>query len=104
MGSDACKKCHAAEIDQWERTPHHLTIDTLHRKPEANAIARKTGTPSPWMAWIPVVNLVLMCRIAGRPGWWLLLLPLCCFLRCHLSFSCCLCFSSHDKHTHTHKM
>lgn len=46
IGSDACKKCHAAEIAQWELTPHHLTIDTLHRKPEAKAIADRLGLRS----------------------------------------------------------
>lgn len=38
------------------------------------AIARKTNTPGAGMAWIPVVNLYLMCRIGRRPGWWFLLL------------------------------
>ena len=37
-------------------------------------IASKTGTPDGWMAWVPIVNLYLMCRIAGRPGWWTILL------------------------------
>lgn len=46
MGADACRKCHAAEVAQWERTPHHLTIDELHRKPEAKAIAKKLGLRS----------------------------------------------------------
>ena len=36
-------------------------------------IARKTGTRHSWMAWIPVLDFILMCRIAGRSGWWLLL-------------------------------
>ncbi len=46
IGSDACKKCHAAEITQWEQTPHHQTIDTLHRKPEAKEIAKRLGLRS----------------------------------------------------------
>lgn len=46
LGSDSCKKCHAAEIAQWEQTPHHRTIDTLHRKPEAKAIADRLGLRS----------------------------------------------------------
>ncbi len=37
-------------------------------------IANKTGTPNSWFAWIPILNLYLMCKIAGRPGWWLILL------------------------------
>ena len=36
-------------------------------------IARKTGTPGGLMAWIPIANIVLMCRIAGKSGWWALL-------------------------------
>jgi hypothetical protein len=41
-------------------------------------IAGKTGTPGGWMAWIPIANLVLMARIAGRSGAWavLCLIPL----------------------------
>jgi hypothetical protein len=40
-------------------------------------LARKTGTPNAWMAWIPVVNLFLMCQIGRKPAWWgvLLLIP-----------------------------
>lgn len=38
------------------------------------AIARKTNTPGAAMAWVPILNLVLMCQIARRPGWWVLLL------------------------------
>jgi len=36
-------------------------------------MARKTGTPDGWLAWIPIVNLYLMCKIGGKPGWWLIL-------------------------------
>lgn len=39
-----------------------------------STIARKTGTPSSWMAWVPIANLVLMCRIAKKPGTWVLLM------------------------------
>tara|TARA_Y100000310_G_C20625088_1_gene785402 strand:+ start:40 stop:354 length:315 start_codon:yes stop_codon:yes gene_type:complete len=41
-------------------------------------IAKKTNTKDEWLAWIPIVNLYLMCRIAKKPGWWviLLLIPL----------------------------
>ncbi len=46
IGADGCKKCHAAEVDQWLRTPHAQTIDTLHRKPEAKAIADRLGIRS----------------------------------------------------------
>jgi uncharacterized membrane protein YoaK (UPF0700 family) len=33
----------------------------------------KAGHPG-WMAIIPILNIYIMCKIAGRPGWWLLLL------------------------------
>ena len=36
-------------------------------------IARKTGTEHGWLAWIPIANAYLMCKVAGKPGWWLLL-------------------------------
>ena len=34
------------------------------------AIAKKTNTPNPWLAWIPVANVYLWLRIAGLSGWW----------------------------------
>jgi len=37
-------------------------------------IAHKTGTGSAWMAWVPIFNVYLMCKVAGKPGWWLLLI------------------------------
>ena len=36
-------------------------------------IASKTGTPDGWLAWIPVANVYLMCKIAGKPTWWVVL-------------------------------
>ena len=39
-------------------------------------IARKTNTPMPWLAFIPIANLYLMVSIAGKPIWWLALLLL----------------------------
>jgi hypothetical protein len=36
-------------------------------------IARKTGTEHGWLAWIPIANVYLMCKVADKPGWWLLL-------------------------------
>ena len=32
----------------------------------------KAGQPG-WAAIIPIYNIYVMCKIAGRPGWWLLL-------------------------------
>ena len=36
-------------------------------------IANKTSTPNPWLAWIPIANIYLMCKVADKPGWWLIL-------------------------------
>jgi len=51
-------------------------------------IAQKTGTPNPWLAWIPFANFYLMCRVAGKPGRWtiLLCLPLITFVILLLTF------------------
>lgn len=38
------------------------------------AMAKKTNTPNGWMAWVPILNIYLMVQIAGKPGWWFLLL------------------------------
>lgn len=38
------------------------------------ALARKTNTAYAWWAWIPILNLVLMLRIARKPVWWIILL------------------------------
>jgi hypothetical protein len=41
-------------------------------------IAQKTNTENPWLAWIPIVNLLLLVMIAKKPVWWffLFLIPL----------------------------
>jgi len=36
-------------------------------------IANKTSTPNGWLAWIPIANLYLMCKVAGKAGWWTIL-------------------------------
>jgi len=36
-------------------------------------IASKTGTSNAWLAWIPIANLYLMCKVAGHSGWWTIL-------------------------------
>ena len=36
-------------------------------------IATKTDTRNAWLAWIPIANLYLMCKVAGRSGWWTIL-------------------------------
>ena len=35
-------------------------------------IAKKTNTPNEWLAWIPIAHLYLLCKMAGRSGWWAL--------------------------------
>lgn len=37
------------------------------------AIAQKTHTENPWLAWIPIANFVLMLNIAKKPVWWIIL-------------------------------
>ena len=37
-------------------------------------IARKTNTEYSWLAWIPLVNIYLLWRMADRPTWFLFLL------------------------------
>jgi len=37
-------------------------------------IANKTGTDNSWMAWIPILNIWLLCEVGGKPGWWVLLM------------------------------
>lgn len=36
-------------------------------------IAKKTGAQYPYIAFIPLLNYYLMCKISGRPVWWILL-------------------------------
>jgi len=33
----------------------------------------KAGEPG-WLGLIPIVNIYYLCKIAGRPGWWVILL------------------------------
>ncbi|MFC1514593.1 DUF5684 domain-containing protein [Candidatus Omnitrophota bacterium] len=39
-----------------------------------NTIATKTSTANGWFAWIPFLNLYLMCQISGRSSWLILLM------------------------------
>lgn len=36
-------------------------------------MAKKTGTPNAWMAWVPIANCFLMLMIAKKPLWWFIL-------------------------------
>ncbi len=37
-------------------------------------IANRTYTENAWMAWIPVLNVYLMVKIAEKPWWWTILI------------------------------
>jgi magnesium-transporting ATPase (P-type) len=38
-------------------------------------IAQKTGhEDNAWMAWIPIINIFLMLKIANEPMWWFILM------------------------------
>ena len=39
-----------------------------------STIAKKTNTANPWLAWIPIANIVLMLNVAKKPVWWIILL------------------------------
>ena len=34
-------------------------------------IAKKTNTENAWLAWIPIVNVILLLNIAKKPIWWI---------------------------------
>ncbi len=36
-------------------------------------IANKTHTENSWMAWIPIINIILLLNIAKKPIWWIVL-------------------------------
>ena len=46
VAADQCAKCHQQEVQQWMRTPHFATFDTLHRTPRAKEIAQRLGERS----------------------------------------------------------
>lgn len=37
-------------------------------------IAKKTNTPEPWFAWIPLLDILLAIQIARKPVWWIILM------------------------------
>jgi len=51
-------------------------------------IAKKTNTENPWLAWIPIANIVLMLNIAKKPVWWIVLfiIPLVNFVMIVITF------------------
>jgi hypothetical protein len=46
LGPDSCIKCHENEMLAWKATPHFATFESLHRRPEAKAIADRLGLAS----------------------------------------------------------
>ena len=36
-------------------------------------IANKTHTENSWMAWIPILNIILLLNVAKKPIWWIVL-------------------------------
>jgi len=44
--AEGCVKCHAQADAVWKQTPHYRTFETLHRRPEAKAIAQRMGISS----------------------------------------------------------
>jgi Family of unknown function (DUF5684) len=37
------------------------------------AVFKKAGSDMAWGAFVPILNLYVLLKIVGRPGWWLLL-------------------------------
>jgi len=46
VGADQCARCHQAEVQQWIKTAHFTTFDSLHRTPQAKQIAERLGERS----------------------------------------------------------
>ena len=40
-------------------------------------VFKKAGQP-PWAGFVPIMNVYCLCKVAGRPGWWFILLLLPC--------------------------
>jgi uncharacterized membrane protein YhaH (DUF805 family) len=37
------------------------------------ALVFKKAGETPWTAFIPILNIFVLCKTAGRPGWWVIL-------------------------------
>ena len=37
-------------------------------------VAKKTNTPNGWFAFIPILNVYLIAKMAGLSGWWTLII------------------------------
>lgn len=36
-------------------------------------IADRLNVENSWLAWVPIANAYVLCKCAGKPGWWLVL-------------------------------
>lgn len=52
-------------------------------------MATDAGLPHRWFAWVPLLNLYLLCRVAGRGLWWTIML---CVPLVNLVFYVLMCF------------
>ena len=43
VGADACQKCHKAEYEVWEGTPHHSSFKEVHKNKKAKGILKAIG-------------------------------------------------------------
>ena len=50
-----------------------LAVFYVYMSLALQTIAKKTNTENAWLAWIPIVNIILMLNIAKKPLWWILL-------------------------------
>jgi hypothetical protein len=50
-----------------------LLVAYVYHALALQTIAQKTNTDNPWLAWIPIANLILMLNIAKKPIWWIIL-------------------------------
>ncbi len=46
LTADSCARCHAHEVQAWQKTPHFQTFEKMHRNPRAQEIAAKLGLRS----------------------------------------------------------
>jgi hypothetical protein len=53
-----------------------LLVAYVYHALALQTIAQKTSTENPWLAWIPILNFILMINIAKKPIWWIIL----CFI------------------------
>jgi hypothetical protein len=50
-----------------------LLVAYVYHALALQTIAQKTNTENPWLAWIPIANVILMLNIAKKPIWWIIL-------------------------------